>query len=77
VGTIPDTETGKKLGDELYSVLLKDSKVPDKVIEGVGKFIDFKKHLSMASDRGAQEVSQRLKSILETMPKETKGPAEG
>jgi len=76
-GTVPDTETGKKLGEELYSVLLKDSKVPDKVIEGVGKFIDFKKYLGMASDRGAQEVSQRLKSILETMPKETKSPAEG
>ena len=63
-GTIPDEETGKKLGQELYSFILKDSKVPDMVIEGVGKFIDFNKYLGLAVDRGAEEVRKRIEEIL-------------
>jgi len=63
-GTIPDEEMGKKLGEELYSFVLKDSKVPDMVIEGVGKFIDFNKYLGVAVDRGAEEVRKRIEEIL-------------
>jgi hypothetical protein len=63
-GTIPDEEMGKKLGEELYSFILKDSKVPDMVIEGVGKFIDFNKYLGLAVDRGAEEVRKRIEDIL-------------
>jgi len=63
-GTIPDEEMGKKLGEELYSFILKDSKVPDMVIEGVGKFIDFDKYLGVAVDRGAEEVRKRIEEIL-------------
>ena len=63
-GTIPDEEMGKKLGEELYSFILKDSKVPDMVIEGVGKFIDFDKYLGVAVDRGAEEVRKRIEEIM-------------
>ena len=63
---IPDEETGKSLGEELYSFLLKDSKVPHMVIEGVGKFIDFKKYLAVAVNRGASEVRKRIEEILGT-----------
>ena len=63
-GTLPDEEMGKKLGEELYSFILKDSKVPDMVIEGVGKFIDFNKYLGVAVDRGAEEMRKRLEEIL-------------
>lgn len=62
--TIPDEEIGKKLRDELYGFILEDSKVPDRVIGGVGKFIDFKKYLGVAADRGAKEVCKRIEEIL-------------
>lgn len=63
-GAIPYEEISKKLGDELYSFLLKDSKVPDMVIEGVGKFIDFKKYLGIAVERGAKEAYKHVEEIL-------------
>jgi outer membrane murein-binding lipoprotein Lpp len=63
-GTIPHEEIGKKLGEELHSFILKDSKVPDMVIEGVGKFIDFKKYLGMAAEQGAQEATKCAETTL-------------
>ncbi|MBN1862664.1 MAG: hypothetical protein JW790_03370 [Dehalococcoidales bacterium] len=61
---IPEEELGKKLKDELYGFILEDSKVPDKVIGGVGKFIDFKKYLGVAAERGAREVCQRVAELV-------------
>jgi hypothetical protein len=65
-GAIPDEEIGKKLRDELYGFILEDSRVPDRVIGGVGKFIDFKKYLGVAAERGAAEVCKRIELILGT-----------
>ncbi len=65
-GAIPDEEMGKKLGKELYSFILKDSQVPDVVIGGVAKFIDFKKYLRVAVERGTKEVRKRIEEILAT-----------
>lgn len=62
--TIPGEEIGKNLRDELYGLILDDSKVPDRVIGGVGKFIDFKKYLGLSADRGAKEVCKRVDEIL-------------
>jgi chromosome segregation ATPase len=67
-GSIPDEEIGKKLRDELYRFILEDSKVPDKIIGGVGKFIDFKKYLGLAADRGAEELGKRVEEILGSNP---------
>jgi hypothetical protein len=57
-GEIPYEEIKEKIGQELYQFLLHDSKVPDMVIDGVGKFIDFKKYLGMAAEKGAGEASR-------------------
>jgi len=72
VSTLPDEEIGKKMGDELHSFVLKDSKVPDVVIEGVGKFIDFKKYLGEAVERGVREVTKRVEETLKTVPVDEK-----
>jgi len=66
--TIPFQEIQQKLGAELYAFLLKDSKVPDAVIEGVGKFIDIKKYLDMAVEKGAHEAEKHTEVILGKVP---------
>jgi len=61
---VPSEEIGKKLGDELHAFLLKDSKVPKMVIDGVGKFINFKKYLGMAATKGAEEATKQAEETL-------------
>ena len=63
-GAIPYAEITKKLREELYTFLLENSKVPDMVIDGVGKFIDFKKYLGIALERGAKEANKHAEEIL-------------
>jgi len=41
----------------MYAYLLKDSRVPHAVIDGVGKFIDFRKYLRLAAVRGSEEAT--------------------
>lgn len=62
--TIPHGEIGQNLGEELYDNLLKDSKVPHSVIDGVGKFIDIKKHLRLAAARGSEEGTRQSGQTL-------------
>ena len=62
--TIPYDELKENLGKELHTFLLKDSKVPGAVIDGVGKFIDFKKYLAMAVERGAAEATKQAQALL-------------
>jgi predicted nucleic acid-binding Zn-ribbon protein len=64
--TIPGEELGKKLDEDLYNFLLKDSKVPSAVLKGVGQFIDFKKYLGLAVESGAKEVCMRVERVLGT-----------
>lgn len=61
---IPYEEIGEKLQEGLYTFLLKDSKVPGMVIDGVGKFINFKKYLGIAAERGAKEAHKHTEEIL-------------
>jgi len=63
-GTIPYDEIRARLGEDLHTFLLKDSKVPDMVIDGVGKFIDFRKYLGMAAQKGAEEASKYAEQTL-------------
>jgi len=63
---IPNEEMGKKMSEDLYSFVLKDSKVPGAVLKGVGQFIDFKKYLGLAVDSGAKEIRTRIEKILGT-----------
>jgi len=67
---IPHEEIGKKLGEELHDFLLKDSKVPGMVIDGVGKFIDFRKYLGMAAKKGAELASKHVEQTLSDILKE-------
>ncbi|UCD10026.1 MAG: hypothetical protein JSU79_05140 [Dehalococcoidales bacterium] len=62
--TVPGEETGKKQSEDLYSFILKDSKVPSAVLKGVDQFIDFKKYLAMAVENGVKEVCTRVEKIL-------------
>ena len=62
--TIPHKEIGEGLGEELYAYVLKDSKVPHAVIDGVGKFIDFRKYLRIAAARGAEEATRQSEQTL-------------
>ena len=64
--TVPDEEVGKKQSEDLYSFILKDSKVPSAVLKGVDQFIDFKKYLGMAVENGVKEVCTRIEKILTT-----------
>ncbi len=68
-GAIPREEIGKKLGEDQYAFLLKDSKVPDMVIDGVGKFIDFRKYLRMAAEKGAELAGKHAEKVLSDMLK--------
>jgi len=66
VASVPHEEIGNKLGEELYSFILKDSRVPDAVIKGVGQFIDFKKYLRMAAAQAAEEATRQAKEKMES-----------
>jgi hypothetical protein len=61
---IPHEEMGKELAEELYNFVLRDSKVPDAVVKGVGQFIDFRKYLASAATKGAEEATKQAKEIL-------------
>ena len=61
---IPHEEIGKDLGEELYASLLRDSKVPNMVIRGAGKFIDFRKYLEFAAIKGAEEATKQARETL-------------
>ena len=57
---------GVNLSDSLYRYLLNDSKVTHMVIDGVGKFINFRKYLGEAVERGVKEACVRFEQLLET-----------
>jgi len=61
---IPFQEIRQMLGDELYSALLKESKVPDMVLNRVSKFIDFRKYLGLAAEKGAGEAGKRIGKVI-------------
>ena len=64
--SFPDEETTLKLGEEMHRYLVKDSKVPKAVIEGVGKFINFDKYMGAAVERGAREMGKRVTELFDS-----------
>lgn len=64
--SISEEKIGTNISDDLYKYLLDDSKVPHVVIDGVGKFINFRKYLGEAVERGVKEVCSRIETILGT-----------
>lgn len=63
--SVPYQEIGDRVGDEAFTFILKDSKVPDAVIEGVGKFIDFRKYLKMAAGQAAEQAAETAREQLQ------------
>ncbi len=63
-GSVDYAEIRKRLGPEMHEFVLKDSKVPDAVIDGVGKFIDLKKYLAHAVEAGAREATKKAAEVL-------------
>jgi archaellum component FlaC len=61
---VPHKEIGANLAGELYGFVLKDSKVPKPVIRGVGQFIDFRKYLWLAAEKGAEEAAKQAEGTL-------------
>jgi hypothetical protein len=57
-------EIRKRMGPEMHDFVLQDSKVPDAVIDGVGKFIDIKKYLAHAVECGAREGAKKAAEVL-------------
>ena len=62
---VSSEEIGNNLGEELYKFLVEDAKVPRMVINGVGKFIDFKKYLGTAASKGAEESIKQAQEKLD------------
>ncbi|MFC1980914.1 hypothetical protein ACFLVN_01560 [Chloroflexota bacterium] len=67
---VPHKEIGTNLAEELYGFVLKDSKVPKPVIKGVGQFIDFRKYLALAAEKGAEEAVKQAEGTLRSSLKE-------
>lgn len=63
-GSVDYAEIRKRVGPEMHEFVLKDSKVPDAVIDGVGKFIDLKKYLAHAVENGAREAVRKAAEML-------------
>ena len=63
---VPNQEIGANLSEELYGLVLKDSKVPKAVIKGVGQFIDLRKYLRLAAEKGAEEAVRQAEGTLRT-----------
>jgi len=61
---VPADGIGKDMANELHAMLLQDASVPRMVIDGVGKFIDFRKYLGLAATRGAEEATRQAKETL-------------
>jgi len=63
-GSLDYAEIRKRMGPEMHEFVLKDSKVPDSVIDGVGKFIDIKKYLAHSVEAGAREAAKKAAEVL-------------
>ncbi|TFH34138.1 MAG: hypothetical protein E4G93_05825 [Dehalococcoidia bacterium] len=61
-------ELRKRMGPEMHKFVLDDSKVPDAVIDGVGKFLDFRKYLGHAAEAGAREAVKQATGSLGALP---------
>jgi len=62
--SVPYQEISDNLAEEMHAFLLEDSKVPHLVLDGVGKFLDMKKYLKMAAEKGAEEAASKAEASL-------------
>ncbi len=55
---------GENLGEGLYTYLVQDTKVPKMMINGLNRFVDFRKYLGTAASKGAEEAIKQAKEKL-------------
>ncbi len=60
-------ELRTRKGAEMQEFMLSDSKVPHAVMDGVGKFIDFKKYFGHAAESGARDAVKQAVGKLCTL----------
>jgi len=60
-------EIRTRMSGEMHSFMMEDSKVPHAVMDGVGKFIDFKKYLGHAAETGARDAVQQAVGKLSAL----------
>ncbi|MFW6056914.1 MAG: hypothetical protein ACOC9B_06380 [Chloroflexota bacterium] len=60
-------ELRSRKGAEMQEFMLSDSKVPHTVMDGVGKFIDFKKYFGHAAESGARDAVEQAVGKLSTL----------
>jgi len=59
-------ELRSRMGGEMQQFMMTDSKVPHAVMDGVGKFIDFKKYFGHAAESGARDAVKQVAARLST-----------
>ena len=60
-------EVRTRLGAEMHTHMMTDSKVPHAVIDGVGKFLDFGKYLGEAAEAGARDAVKQSVGRLSSL----------
>ncbi len=60
-------ELRNRMGADMQQYMLADSKVPHTVMDGVGKFIDFKKYFGHAAETGARDAVKQAVGKLSTL----------
>ncbi|MFW6102916.1 MAG: hypothetical protein ACOC7M_01330 [Chloroflexota bacterium] len=60
-------ELRTRKGAEMQEFMLTDSKVPHAVMDGVGKFIDFKKYFGHAAESGGRDAVKQAVAKLSTL----------
>lgn len=60
-------ELGTRMGAEMHTFMMSDSKVPHAVIDGVGKFLDFRKYLGHAAEAGARDAVKQTARRLSAL----------
>ena len=61
---VSSDEIGNNLGEGLYTYLIQDTKVPKMMINGLNRFVDFKKYLGTAASKGAEEAIKQAQGKL-------------
>ena len=60
-------EINRRMSGEMHTFMMSDSKVPHAVMDGVGKFIDFKKYLGHAAEFGARDAVKQAVGKLSAL----------
>ena len=66
-GEVDCQDIGEALAWNQYDFMMRDCKVPEKLIKTACRFIDFKKYLGIAAEKGAVEALSQSMEILRSV----------